>query len=291
MPSRIASRRPPKFGVGGRSGLRIAIAQSVASAERRALHRDRAARAEGLDQLAAERRAAHHARRPDRREQALRAAELRGPDDLRDRAEGRGVGERARDADREGDGEHEPLGRRARDRPERHARARTAVCVECAAMITRLRLRRSPVTPAKRPKSTYGTSPKTATRPAVEASPPASSTSHGSATRPTPAPERVEQLCGEEPAPVAALEEALARAHAASTRRTRGWPWQKSSVAISSTAERAFSSEAGCVRKTSEARSPACGRWIIAPSEMPRSPKRAAMRASTPGRSLTSRCT
>ena len=28
------------------------------------------------------------------------------------------------------------------------------VCVECAAMITRLRLRRSPVTPAKSPKST-----------------------------------------------------------------------------------------------------------------------------------------
>ena len=32
MPSRMASRIPPKFGFGGRSGLRIAIAQTVASA-------------------------------------------------------------------------------------------------------------------------------------------------------------------------------------------------------------------------------------------------------------------
>ena len=103
--------------------------------------------------------------------------------------------------------------------------------------------------------------------------------------------ERVEQLSGEQPAPVTALKQSLARAHAASTRRTRGWPWQKSSVAISSTAERAFSSEAGWVRNTSEARSPGCGRWIMAPSEMPRSPKRAAMRARTPGRSVTSRWT
>ena len=63
----------------------------------------------------------------------------------------------------------------------------------------------------------------------------------------------LEQLCGEQSAPVAVLEQSLTRAHAASTRRTRGWPWQKSSVAISSTAARAFSSEAGWVRNTSEA--------------------------------------
>ena len=88
--------------------------------ESRALHRDGAARADRRDQLATERRAADHPGRPDGGEQALGAPELRRPDDLRDRAEGGSVGERARDADGERDGQHEPFRCRAPDRPERH---------------------------------------------------------------------------------------------------------------------------------------------------------------------------
>ena len=53
-------------GVGGRSGLRIAMRTAVASANAAALHRDRAARADRLDQLAAERRAGSPCRSPRR---------------------------------------------------------------------------------------------------------------------------------------------------------------------------------------------------------------------------------
>ena len=188
-----------------------------------ALHRDRAARPDRLDQLAAERGPAHHSGRPDGGEQALRAAEVRRADDLRDRSEGGRVGERARDADGERHGQHEPLRGRARDRPERHG--------ERAERLHRVR-RDDHAAPAaavarharEQAEEHVGHEAEDGDQPGgggvaagVEHEP-------GQRDQPDARSDRVEQLGGEQAAPVGALKQALGRAHAASTRRTRGWP-------------------------------------------------------------------
>ena len=183
----MASRRPPELGVGGRSGWRIAIAQTAASAN--------AAPCTAMARLGP---TAAISWPPSAGPLTIPVAQtVESRPWARPNCAGPTICAIAPKA---------AASANVRAMPTANATASTShsgvepqiaqsgtaraqiVCVECATMITRRRLRRSPVTPAKRPKRTYGTSPKTATSPAVEASPPASSTSQGSATSPTPAP-------------------------------------------------------------------------------------------------------
>ena len=187
MPSRMASRIPPKFGFGGRRGLRIAIAQTVASAN--APHCTAIARlgpnasinwppsAGPLTIPVAQTVESSPWARPNCAGPTICAIAPKAAASANVRA--MPIAKATPSTSHSGV---------APEIAQSGTASAHTVWVECAAMMTRLRLRRSPATPAKSPKSTYGTSPKTATSPAVDASPPASSTSHGSATRPMPAP-------------------------------------------------------------------------------------------------------